>query len=158
MREVVDFLTAPLFRKTISFLLLYQLYSMENAEKPVDPVIVQVLVDALSIEEDEVVPSALLIEDLGAESIDGLDINFRLQRAAGIQIGTRSFLQKLVGDQFGPMDPEQFPPEEWSTPEGTVARLEEIVSRHSADSKQLRQQLLEERKGHDDDRFARRSE
>lgn len=39
-----------------------------------------VLVDALSVELDEVVPKAKLTVDLGAESIDFLDIVFRLEK------------------------------------------------------------------------------
>ena len=41
---------------------------------------------ALGLEEDEVVPEARLIEDLGAESLDFLDIVFRLERAFDIKI------------------------------------------------------------------------
>ena len=40
-----------------------------------------VLVDALGVDEDEVTPAASLREDLGAESIDFLDISFRLEKA-----------------------------------------------------------------------------
>ena len=40
-----------------------------------------VLVDALGVDEDEVAPQAALREDLGAESIDFLDIVFRLEKA-----------------------------------------------------------------------------
>ena len=40
-----------------------------------------VLVDALGVDEDEVTPTASLREDLGAESIDFLDISFRLEKA-----------------------------------------------------------------------------
>ena len=40
-----------------------------------------VLVDALGADEDEVTPGATLREDLGAESIDFLDIVFRLEKA-----------------------------------------------------------------------------
>ena len=40
-----------------------------------------VLVDALGADEDEVTPTAALREDLGAESIDFLDIVFRLEKA-----------------------------------------------------------------------------
>lgn len=40
-----------------------------------------VLVDALGVDEEEVTPSAKLSEDLGAESIDYLDIVFRLEKA-----------------------------------------------------------------------------
>ena len=40
-----------------------------------------VLVDALGVDEDEVTAKATLREDLGAESIDFLDIVFRLEKA-----------------------------------------------------------------------------
>lgn len=39
-----------------------------------------VLVDALGVDEDEVTPEKTLREDLGAESIDFLDIVFRLEK------------------------------------------------------------------------------
>ncbi|MFM7033828.1 MAG: acyl carrier protein [Planctomycetia bacterium] len=44
------------------------------------------LVDALGVDEDEVSPSATMVGDLGAESIDFLDIVFRLEKAFGIKI------------------------------------------------------------------------
>ena len=44
------------------------------------------LVDALNVDEDEIKPDATLQGDLGAESIDFLDIVFRLERAFGIKI------------------------------------------------------------------------
>lgn len=40
-----------------------------------------VLVDALGVDEEEVTPKARLSADLGAESIDYLDIVFRLEKA-----------------------------------------------------------------------------
>ena len=44
------------------------------------------LVDALAVDEDEVTPEATMVGDLGAESIDFLDIVFRLEKAFGIEI------------------------------------------------------------------------
>jgi len=44
------------------------------------------LQEALSVDEDEIRPGATLQGDLGAESIDFLDIVFRLEREFGIQI------------------------------------------------------------------------
>lgn len=44
------------------------------------------LVEALNVEEDEIKPTATLQGDLGAESIDFLDIVFRLEREFGIKI------------------------------------------------------------------------
>src|SRR4051794_33618397 len=48
--------------------------------------VTKVLVNALGVEEDDVTPSATLQGDLGAESIDLLDITFRLEREFGIKI------------------------------------------------------------------------
>lgn len=44
------------------------------------------LVDALGVDDDEVTPEATLVDDLGAESIDFLDIVFRLEKAFDIKI------------------------------------------------------------------------
>jgi acyl carrier protein len=44
------------------------------------------LIEALNVDEDEVTPQATLQGDLGAESIDFLDIVFRLEREFGIKI------------------------------------------------------------------------
>src|ERR671939_972259 len=44
------------------------------------------LVEALNVDEDDVTPAATLQGDLGAESIDFLDIVFRLEREFGIKI------------------------------------------------------------------------
>jgi acyl carrier protein len=46
----------------------------------------EVLEDALGVDEDEVTKEATLVGDLGAESIDFLDIVFRLEKAFGIKI------------------------------------------------------------------------
>jgi len=44
------------------------------------------LIDSLNVDEDEVTPESTLQGDLGAESIDFLDIVFRLERGFGIKI------------------------------------------------------------------------
>lgn len=48
--------------------------------------VADVLIDALGVEDDEVTPEATMIGDLGAESIDFLDIVFKLEQAFGISI------------------------------------------------------------------------
>ncbi|HEV7300401.1 MAG TPA: acyl carrier protein [Tepidisphaeraceae bacterium] len=45
-----------------------------------------VLVDALGVDDEDVTPTATLRGDLGAESIDFLDIVFRLEKAFNIKI------------------------------------------------------------------------
>ena len=44
------------------------------------------LVDALGVDEEDILPSATMVGDLGAESIDFLDIVFRLEKSFGIKI------------------------------------------------------------------------
>src|ERR1700729_3712816 len=54
--------------------------------REIHAMVVSVLVEALGVDEDDVRPSATLQGDLGAESIDFLDIVFRLEREFGIKI------------------------------------------------------------------------
>ena len=44
------------------------------------------LIDSLGVDDDEVTPEAKLVGDLGAESIDFLDIVFRLEKSFDIEI------------------------------------------------------------------------
>ncbi|CAD75215.1 MULTISPECIES: acyl carrier protein [Rhodopirellula] len=46
----------------------------------------EALVDALGVDDDETTRDATLVGDLGAESIDFLDIVFKLEKAFDIQI------------------------------------------------------------------------
>lgn len=46
----------------------------------------EALVDALGLDDDEVTREATMVGDLGAESIDFLDIVFKLEKAFGISI------------------------------------------------------------------------
>jgi acyl carrier protein len=48
--------------------------------------VARVLVEALNVDEDDLTPTATLQGDLGAESIDFLDIIFRLEREFGIKV------------------------------------------------------------------------
>lgn len=56
----------------------------------------QTLVEALSVEEDEVTETATLTGDLGAESIDFLDIVFRLEKAFGIKIPQEELIPRDI--------------------------------------------------------------
>src|SRR5829696_9728817 len=58
-----------------------------------------ILVDALGVDEEEVTPTATLMGDLGAESIDFLDIVFRLEKNFGIKIPRGElFPENVVSD------------------------------------------------------------
>ena len=59
---------------------------MPMTEAEVFEKVKEALVEALAVDEDEVQPQATLMGDLGAESIDFLDIIFRLEKAFNIKI------------------------------------------------------------------------
>jgi acyl carrier protein len=59
---------------------------MPMTEEEVFEKVQEALVDALGVDDDEVTPEAKLTADLGAESIDFLDITFRLEKAFNIKI------------------------------------------------------------------------
>ncbi len=48
--------------------------------------VTEVMIDALGVDDDEVTENATLMGDLGAESIDFLDVVFRLEKAFDIKI------------------------------------------------------------------------
>ncbi len=53
---------------------------MAKSRADIEADVRDVLVDALGVDEDDVVPTATLKGDLGAESIDYLDIVFRMEK------------------------------------------------------------------------------
>ena len=65
----------------------------------------EALVGALGVDEEDVNPSATLLGDLGAESIDLLDILFRLERKVGVKIQAADLAAHVQGgisdDEFG---------------------------------------------------------
>ena len=67
-----------------------------TASNEVDARVTKVLVQALGVEEDDIKPSAILQSDLGAESIDFLDIVFRLEREFMIKIPRGALFSDLL--------------------------------------------------------------
>ena len=63
------------------------------------------VVEALGVENDEVTPEATIMDDLGAESIDLLDILFRLERKLGVKIKAADLGSHIQGgipdEEFG---------------------------------------------------------
>ena len=61
--------------------------------------------EALGVEEDEVTPDATLMDELGAESIDLLDVLFRIERSIGIKIQAADLAEYVQGgipdEEFG---------------------------------------------------------
>ena len=59
---------------------------MPMTEDEIFKKVTETLTEALGVDGDEVTPGATLQGDLGAESIDFLDIVFRLEKSFGIKI------------------------------------------------------------------------
>lgn len=52
----------------------------------VDSAVKEAVVEALALDDDEVTSDSTLMDDLGAESIDLLDILFRIEKSTGVKI------------------------------------------------------------------------
>lgn len=88
----------------------------------------ETLVDALGLDDDEVTPEATLIGDLGAESIDFLDIVFRLEKNFDIKIPRGElFPENLASADSGFV-------EDGKITEGGIAQLREKMPHADIDS------------------------
>jgi acyl carrier protein len=57
----------------------------------------EAVVGALGVSEEEASPDATLMDDLGAESIDLLDILFRIERSTGVKIQASDLSEYMQG-------------------------------------------------------------
>ena len=61
----------------------------------------QVIVDTLSCDEDKVTIEATLAEDLGADSLDAVELNMAIEESCGVAIPDEELgNMKTVGDIF----------------------------------------------------------
>lgn len=88
------------------------------------------VLQALALDEDEVTPAATLMEDLGAESIDLLDILFRIEKSTGIKIEAADLGDYIQG---GIPDDEFSDPNEVITATG-AAQLKAVMPQVDADA------------------------
>lgn len=102
---------------------------MDNSEitreeiEAVYPKVADVIADALACDASEVTLDASLIDDLGSESIDFLDIVFRLERTFKIKIPRGKIVEEARGD----LSEEEFAQDGVVTPAG-LARLKAYLS------------------------------
>ena len=92
------------------------------------PKVAETMADALGCDVAKVKPNASLIDDLGAESIDFLDIVFRLERAFKVKIPRG----KIVEEARGTLSEAEFEKGGVVTEAG-VQRLKEYLSEVPAD-------------------------
>ena len=87
------------------------------------PQVAKIIADALGCDVEEVKPDASLIDDLGAESIDFLDLVFRLERGFKVKIPRG----KIIEDARGDLPESDFEQKGVVTPAGE-ARLRAFMS------------------------------
>lgn len=88
------------------------------------PQVREAVTEALGLDEDEVTPGATLLDELGAESIDLLDMLFRLERTTGVKIQAADLASYVQGG----IPDEEFGDEERDviTPAG-MAQLKKVM-------------------------------
>lgn len=76
-----------------------------SAQTDYSSAVQQAVAGALGIDDDEVVAEATLMDDLGAESIDLLDMLFRIERSTGVKIQASDLGEYIQGgipdEEFG---------------------------------------------------------
>ncbi|WP_129666755.1 acyl carrier protein [Phytoactinopolyspora endophytica] len=88
------------------------------------------LIDALGVEQDEVTAAATLMGDLEAESIDLLDILFRLERSLGIKITAAQLAEHVQGG----ISEEEFGTEEGVVSDVGLAQLATVMPQLDVES------------------------
>jgi acyl carrier protein len=80
---------------------------MQTRENVLD-VITPIIADVLALETDEVLPQSRFFEDLGGESIDMLDLAFRLENHYGIKMPVAKMVgpEEIVTDEAGRLTPD----------------------------------------------------
>jgi len=63
----------------------------------IDSAVTEAVTEALALDDDEVTPDATLMDDLGAESIDLLDILFRIEKGVGVKIQASDLGEHIQG-------------------------------------------------------------
>ncbi len=104
--------------------------------------VIKILVESLGLDEAAVTDEASLVRDLGAESIDFLDISFKCQQTFGVDLPARliqdkivewrglGVLARVIGDRYG----LAIPPDELRTiaPSSVTAVLQHLEAKHGA--------------------------
>ena len=75
------------------------------SREEVESSVKEAVAEALALDEDEVTDDATLMDELGAESIDLLDILFRIEKSTGIKIQASDLGDHIQGgipdEEFG---------------------------------------------------------
>jgi acyl carrier protein len=89
----------------------------------------EAVVGALGVSEDEASPDATLMDDLGAESIDLLDILFRIERSTGVKIQASDLSEYIQGG----ISDDEFSDENEIISEKGLEQLKKVMPQIDAD-------------------------
>jgi acyl carrier protein len=89
----------------------------------------EAVVGALGVSEDEASPDATLMDDLGAESIDLLDILFRIERSTGVKIQASDLSEHIQGG----IPDDEFSDENEIISEKGLEQLKKVMPQIDAD-------------------------
>lgn len=105
---------------------------MSKSREEVAEAVHGAVVDALALDDDEVTPDATLMDELGAESIDLLDILFRLERSLDVKIQASDLNDHVQGG----IPDEEFGDENEMVSEKGMAHLQTVMPQLDADQMQ----------------------
>jgi acyl carrier protein len=86
--------------------------------------------DALGLEPDEVSPTSTITGELGAESIDLLDILFRIERLTGVRIQAGDLAAHIQGG----MSDEEFGTEDDMVSDAGLRQLKKVMPQLDVDA------------------------
>lgn len=99
-------MTVPYFNQPLYDALSKQIglgYNEQKGREVVDAVH-KALINGLGVDNEEILPNAGLASGLLAESIDGLDIRFRIEKPLRLKDETKSLGQLVKKTQTGPKE------------------------------------------------------
>ena len=99
------------------------------ARDEIAPAVISAVEEALGLDSDEAASDATLLDDLGVESIDLLDILFRIERAVGVKIQASELHQYIQGG----IPDEQFGDENEIITEAGLAQLKRVMPQIDTD-------------------------
>ena len=105
----------------------------------IDVAVRNAVCEALALEADEVTPEATLTDELGAESIDLLDVLFRIERGTGVKVHAADLAEHIQGG----LSDDEFSDDEETISEAGLAHLASIMPQ--IDVAELRGTLKAER-------------
>ena len=102
---------------------------MHNEKSDIQKTVTSVIAQALKVDEAQIQSGSSLIRDLGAESIDFLDIVFKLEQAFGFKIAQGELFPENVQQDpryvvDGKVTPQGIAALKQKLPHGDFARLE----------------------------------